>query len=129
MDLPKLNFLSRIIKKDRTNKDRPQKQEYSPSPTPEEILKSGMPGKSFQGLLVAWDLTVRNIAGEISRHEILMLTSFERIPGSIWLVVDISKFPDILHCPAGKRISVKGEITSVKDQDINLKDCQIADIR
>jgi hypothetical protein len=98
---------------------------YSATPHPDEILESHQPATRFQGLKVAWTLTVRNMLSEYSRDEIMVLAKFENQPGSIWLPVDFTKYPDILYSPSGSEIAVKGEIASIRGQDIYLKDCQV----
>jgi hypothetical protein len=99
--------------------------EYSPNPSPAEILKPRFTVKNYQGLKVAWKVNIRNIHAEISQNEIMVLTSFENTPGKIYIIVDVDKFPKILRCPSGREITVKGEIGSVQEQDINLKNCLI----
>ncbi len=99
---------------------------YSQSPNPEEMFKSGLPEKTYQGMKVEWDLTVQNMHGEINRNEILVLTSYQKHPGNIWLTIDTEKYPDIYYCASGSKIIMRGEVTSVQGNDIYIKNCQIA---
>ncbi len=107
------------------NKNANKAPKYSPSPSPEEVLKSRPPKKGYEGLKVAWTLIVRDMHAGLNRNDIVVLASFEDKPGDIWLTVDTDRFPNILYCPAGSQIKVKGEITAVKGEDIYLGNCQL----
>jgi len=118
-----LSKIGRFLFPSKQHKD--PKPKYSQSPSPEEMIKSGLSGKSYRGVKVEWNLTVRNMLDEISRNEILVLTSFEKQPGNIWLTVDVESFPDIFYCAPGSKIAMKGEITTIQGDDIYVKNCQL----
>ncbi len=103
-------------------KNRPK---YSQSPSPEDVFKSGQRMKKYQGIKVEWHLTIQTMHSEISRTEVLVLTSYEKQPGNIWLTVDVEKYPDIYYYGSGSKIIVKGEIGSVQGNDIYVKNCEL----
>ncbi len=98
---------------------------YSQSPSPEEVFKSGLPVKKFQGMKVEWPLTIQTMHSEISHTEVLVLASYEKQPGNIWLTVDVEKYPDIYYCGSGSKVTVKGEISIVQGNDIYVKNCEL----
>jgi len=102
-----------------------QKPKYYRFPGPDEIIESDRPKKRFQGLRVAWKLTIQSVHAQISQTEIMLLASFEDRPGNIWLTVDTAQFPDVFYYSSGSSILVKGEIDSVVGQDITLKNCRV----
>jgi len=98
---------------------------YSPLPSPAEMFTSQLPEKSHQGRKVAWDLSIRSMHGEVSRSQLIVLTTVENSTGNIWITVDTNQFPDIYYCSSGTNIRVKGEVSLVKGEDIYLNNCQI----
>ncbi len=102
-----------------------KESKYSQSPSPEDLLKAGLPVKKYQGMKVEWHLTIQTMHSEISRTEVLVLTSYEKQPGNIWLTVDVEKYPDIYYCGSGSKVTVKGEISNVQGNDIYVKNCEL----
>lgn len=101
------------------------KPKYHRHPTPAELLAKEQPGKQQPGYRVAWDLTIRTFHAEISQHEIMVLATDGQGSCNVWVTVDIDDIPDILYCPSGSAILVKGEIASVRGQDIYLENCRV----
>ncbi len=98
---------------------------YNQSPSPQDVFKAGLPVKKYQGMKVEWHLTIQTMHSEISRTEVLVLTSYEKQPGNIWLTVDVEKYPDIYYCGSGSKVTVKGEIGNVQGNDIYVKNCEL----
>jgi len=120
MNLPKIG---KFLFPAKHPKDGKKKQKASLSP--ENLLKSELPEKTYHGMKMDWDLIVRNMHSEIDPNEIQVLTSFGDIPANIWINVNISQFPEILQCFSGRRIRVKGEVGKIHGQDIYLNNCQV----
>ncbi len=119
----KLSKIGRLFSASKSSPDPQQKHKHSPDP--EEMIKSSRLGKSYKGRKVAWNLTVRNMHGEISRNEVLVLTSFEGQPGNIWITVNVDQFPGIYYYAPGSKIAVKGDISGVEGNDIYVDNCQL----
>src|SRR6266508_5120160 len=84
------------------------------SQSPEEMIKSGLLKKSYKGLKVAWNLTIRNMNSEINQNDILVLTTYKQEPVNIWLILNAKEYPGIFYFAPGVVIAVKGEISSIQ---------------
>ncbi len=99
--------------------------EYSASPAPEEMLAAELPGKTYQGWRVNWDLTIRSMHSEISPHEIVILARYKRSSASIWVTAPEQSLAEVLQHGSGSLLQVKGEVKAIQGNNIYLGDCQL----
>ncbi len=105
--------------------DKEKKTEYSPVPTPTEILQSVLPTEKFLGLKICWDVIISNTLFELNRDEIVVLTNYTKKPVKVWLTVNVSEQPEVLRFASGQVVTVKGEIQKVQEDSIHLERCTL----
>ncbi len=106
-------------------KEKEKKAEYSPVPTPTEILQSVLPREKFLGLKISWDVVISDTLFELNRDEIVVLSNYTKKPVKVWLTVNVSEQPEVLRFPSGQVVTVKGEIQKVQEDSIHLERCAL----
>lgn len=99
---------------------------YNTSPTPGDILRAELPVRKLVGLRVRWDLTLVNMMNDINPDELLVVASSGATGASIWIPLDLKRYPQVLRLSSRSPISVQGQIKNVQGKNIYLENCALA---